>query len=35
MIDEALARAQGSRRSAARLLEMSRQLLQYALGRGR
>jgi two-component system, response regulator RegA len=35
MIDEALARAQGSRRSAARLLEMSRQLLQYALRRGR
>jgi DNA-binding NtrC family response regulator len=35
MIDEALARAQGSRRGAARLLEMSRQLLQYALRRGR
>jgi DNA-binding NtrC family response regulator len=35
MIDEALARAGGSRRGAARLLEMSRQLLQHALRRGR
>jgi DNA-binding NtrC family response regulator len=35
MVDEALARAQGSRRAAARLLDMSRQLLQYALRRGR
>ena len=35
MIDEALARCGGSRRGAARLLEMSRQLLQYALRRNR
>jgi DNA-binding NtrC family response regulator len=35
MIDEALARSGGSRRGAARLLEMSRQLLQYALRRNR
>jgi DNA-binding NtrC family response regulator len=35
MIDEALARVGGSRRGAARLLEMSRQLLQYALRRDR
>lgn len=33
MIDEAMARAGGSRRGAARLLSMSRQLLQYVLRR--
>jgi DNA-binding response OmpR family regulator len=33
MIDEALARAQGSRRGAGRILETSRQLLQYLLRR--
>jgi two-component system, response regulator RegA len=33
MLDEALARSRGSRRSAARLLSMSRQLLQYLLRR--
>ena len=31
MLDEALARSQGSRRGAARLLSVSRQLLQYLL----
>jgi DNA-binding NtrC family response regulator len=31
MVDEALARSRGSRRGAARLLSMSRQLLQYIL----
>lgn len=31
MLDEALARSQGSRRGAARRLRMSRQLLQYLL----
>jgi DNA-binding NtrC family response regulator len=31
MLDEALARCRGSRRGAARLLSMSRQLLQYLL----
>ena len=31
MLDEALARSRGSRRGAARLLSMSRQLLQYLL----
>lgn len=35
MIDEALACSGGSRRGAARLLGMSRQLLQYALRRNR
>jgi DNA-binding NtrC family response regulator len=33
MIDEALARTRGSRRGAARLLDTSRQLLQYLLRR--
>ncbi|KAB2906575.1 MAG: response regulator [Kofleriaceae bacterium] len=33
MIDEALARAAGSRRAAARILDTSRQLLQYLLRR--
>lgn len=33
MIDEALARAVGSRRAAARILDTSRQLLQYLLRR--
>jgi DNA-binding NtrC family response regulator len=33
MIDEALARAAGSRRGAARILDTSRQLLQYLLRR--
>jgi two-component system response regulator RegA len=35
MLDEALARTGGSRRGAARLLGMSRQLLQYVLRRNR
>lgn len=35
MVDEALARADGSRRGAARLLEVSRQLLQHILRNGK
>jgi two-component system response regulator RegA len=35
MVEEALARSGGSRRGAARLLSVSRQLMQYILRRGR
>jgi transcriptional regulator with PAS, ATPase and Fis domain len=31
MIDEALAKSRGSRRAAAKLLDISRQLLQHVL----